>query len=101
MGVSSYNLGDDYIICTSLTRPSDPYEGLMIFETDTDRVYVHLGIGGWKYVSGGNDPMSARAYRSTSQTLVVSASVATLIQWNTVSWDYGTLRRSRVRTASC
>lgn len=30
-------------VCTSFTRPSGPYEGQTIYETDTDKVYVYNG----------------------------------------------------------
>ena len=30
-------------VCTSSTRPATPYEGQMIFETDTDRMYIWNG----------------------------------------------------------
>ena len=30
-------------VCTSTTRPSNPYEGQMIYETDTDKVLVYNG----------------------------------------------------------
>jgi hypothetical protein len=30
-------------VCTSSTRPAVPFEGQMIFETDTDRLYVYNG----------------------------------------------------------
>lgn len=32
-------------VCTSSTRPAAPYEGQMIYETDTDRVLVWNGVG--------------------------------------------------------
>lgn len=31
------------VVCTSLTRPASPYEGLIIYETDTDRKLVYDG----------------------------------------------------------
>ena len=30
-------------VCTSSTRPATPYEGQMIYETDTDKVFVYNG----------------------------------------------------------
>jgi hypothetical protein len=30
-------------VCTSTTRPASPFEGQVIFETDTDRLYVYNG----------------------------------------------------------
>ena len=37
-------------VCTSTTRPSGPYEGQMIYETDTDMVAIWNGTA-WRYVS--------------------------------------------------
>lgn len=40
------------IVCTSVTRPTvDLFEGLMIYETDTDRFYFYDGSG-WVYRGG-------------------------------------------------
>lgn len=38
-------------VCTSGTRPGSPYEGLFIYETDTDRVYSYNGTV-WVYRGG-------------------------------------------------
>lgn len=40
MGISNVSSGLRSGVCTSTTRPSAPYEGQMIFETDTHRVLV-------------------------------------------------------------
>lgn len=37
-------------VCTSTTRPSSPYDGMVIYETDTDRTLVWNGSG-WVYLS--------------------------------------------------
>jgi hypothetical protein len=37
-------------VCTSTTRPSGPYEGQMIYETDTDMVAIWNGTT-WRYIS--------------------------------------------------
>jgi hypothetical protein len=39
------------IVCTSATRPSSPVEGLQIYETDTDKVYIYSGTA---WVQGGS-----------------------------------------------
>jgi hypothetical protein len=36
------------IVCTSSTRPGDPYEGLVIYETDTDRLMIYQTT--WKFL---------------------------------------------------
>jgi hypothetical protein len=37
-------------VCTSTTRPSGPYEGQMIYETDTDMIAVWNGTA-WRYIA--------------------------------------------------
>lgn len=37
-------------VCTFATRPSSPYDGMVIYETDTDRTLVWNGSG-WVYLS--------------------------------------------------
>lgn len=39
-------------VCTSTTRPSNPFEGQMIYETNTDLTYIYGGTA-WQQVSGG------------------------------------------------
>jgi hypothetical protein len=36
-------------VCTSSTRPASPYEGQVIYETDTDKVFVYNGTD-WKQI---------------------------------------------------
>lgn len=37
-------------VCTSSTRPVNPYEGMMIYETDTDMVAIWNGSA-WRYIA--------------------------------------------------
>ena len=39
-------------VCTSSTRPASPYDGQVIYETDTDRAMVYNGTG-WVVLSTG------------------------------------------------
>ena len=39
-------------VCTSSNRPATPFEGQMIYETDTDLTYVYGGSA-WQQVAGG------------------------------------------------
>jgi len=41
--IKAVNTPDNYIICTSSTRPGSPYSGLQIFETDTNKLFVYDG----------------------------------------------------------
>jgi len=50
----------NYTICTSLTRPSSPTDGQMIYETDTDRVLLWHGSS-WR---GVESPGSVIQYQS-------------------------------------
>ena len=43
MAINSLSTGFRPGVCTSSTRPTAPYEGQMIFETDTDRMYIWNG----------------------------------------------------------
>lgn len=43
MSVSNLSSGVRPGVCTSTTRPTNPYEGFMIYETDTDLVYLWSG----------------------------------------------------------
>jgi hypothetical protein len=46
MGIHQYpDVRDKYIICTSTTRPTATFKGLLIYETDTDRVLAWSGVG--------------------------------------------------------
>lgn len=101
MGISAgLNLGGTRPgVCTSTTRPSAPYEGMMIYETDTDKVLVWNGSAwyanwnqAWGYINqatlatssnynnGTYDVLSLtfsaianRRYRYTSTGLVVNS----------------------------
>ena len=43
MAISNNSTGLRPGVCTSSTRPTAPYEGQMIYETDTDNMYVWSG----------------------------------------------------------
>lgn len=52
MAINSLSTGFRPGVCTSGTRPTAPYEGQVIYETDTDLSYVWGGAA-WQQVSGG------------------------------------------------
>lgn len=66
MGISSYNLSTNYVICTSSTRPTGAslYDGLLIYETDTDFVYRYDGSA-WKGTTVGKVPW-CHVYRNAA-----------------------------------
>lgn len=65
-------------ICTSTTRPTAPYEGQMIYETDTDMVALWNGSA-WRYIA---------ATTPTNGTVlqVVSANYSTETSSTSTSW---------------
>ena len=83
------------IICTSSTHPSSPFEGLTIYETDTDRRYTYDGTN-WrlltptfttvKLTSGANSatttPCTTDAFTSSAANLSLSAVAGDLIEWS-------------------
>lgn len=52
MAISNNSTGLRTGVCTSASRPTAPYEGQMIYETDTDLTYI-WGGSAWQQVSGG------------------------------------------------
>jgi hypothetical protein len=73
MGISSgLNLGGTRPgVCTSSTRPSAPYEGMMIYETDTNRVLVYEGAA-WVMIADADSPPSLQ--KITSGTASITSS---------------------------
>ena len=65
-------------VCTSSTRPAVPFEGQMIYETDTDLTYIYGGSA-WQQVSGGT------AVGNSGLVYVTSVSVGTTVASVTVS----------------
>jgi len=43
-------------VCTSTTRPASPYEGMVIYETDTNKTYVYNGSAWVMTVSADTPP---------------------------------------------
>ena len=51
MAISSSSRGLRPGVCTSTTRPENPYDGMIIYETDTDKVAVY-DVNAWVYKTG-------------------------------------------------
>jgi len=66
-GIDSVRTG----VCTSSSRPASPYDGQVIYETDTDKTLVYNGTG-WVFLSTsranpvGLDLISRTTFTSTS-----------------------------------
>lgn len=86
MSISSAigSLGFKPGVCTSTTRPAAPYEGQLIFETDTDSVAFWDGSY-WRYIEARknllyNGAMQV-AQRNTSVSSITSANYYTADRW--------------------
>jgi len=77
MAISNLTQGLRPGICTSTTRPTAPYEGQMIYETNTDKVLVWNG--------------SAWSYSLTPQTLEPGASQSYTPVWTSLTVGNGTV----------
>lgn len=55
MGISNLSTGLRPGVCTSTTRPSTPFEGQMIYETDTNQVLVYEGAA-WVMIADTDTP---------------------------------------------
>jgi len=79
MGISNYVPSSRLSqagVCTSSTRPASPYEGQMIYETDTDKVLVWNG--------------SAWAYSATPQATEPGVYASHTVTWTNVTVGNGT-----------
>jgi hypothetical protein len=70
-GIGSLKQG----VCTSSTRPASPFEGQMIYETDTDLTYVYSGSA-WQQVAGGTAVGNSGLVYVTSTTATSGTSIS-------------------------
>lgn len=84
--VNTYLMKQVNIVCTSATRPASPVEGMVVYETDTDRIYVYDGsawqINNW-FTSSGR--VGCRIVRGANQS--INNSSVTTVAWDTESLD--------------
>lgn len=69
------NLNIGHIVCTSTTRPASPDEGTMIYESDTDKVYVWTGAA-WTQVRLTTDSVAGSLLTGTVATSLLTGTVA-------------------------
>ena len=67
-------------VCTSSTRPSSPYQGQLIYETDTQAVAYYNGSA-WSYISG-------EAISWTPSYNNITVGNGTVTAWKSKSADY-------------
>lgn len=73
MAISSSNQGYRPGVCTSTTRPSAPYEGQMIYETDTNRVLVWDNAA-WVMIADTDTPPGLQLIKSETSVTATNAS---------------------------
>lgn len=78
MAISNNATGIRTGVCTSTTRPTAPYEGQHIYETDTDLTYI-WGGSAWQQVAGGT------AVGNSGLVYVMSQNIGTAVASVTVS----------------
>ena len=108
MAISNNNTGIRTGVCTSTNRPTTPYEGQVIYETDTDKVFVWNGTAwvipnspaqnptGLELVSATTFSASATpsingCFSSTYANYRILAWISTSASTNIrIRWRYGT-----------
>jgi len=78
MAISNSGVGIRPGVCTSSTRPTAPYEGQMIYETDTDLTYI-WGGSAWQQVSGGTAVGNSGLVYITTATASGTASTLNVV----------------------
>ena len=73
-------------VCTSTTRPSNPFEGQMIYETDTDLSYIYNGSS-WQQVSGGTAVGNSGLVYITSATIGTGVSTVEVLSAFNTTYD--------------
>ena len=71
-------------VCTSTTRPASPDEGTMIYESDTDKVYVWTGAA-WSQVRLTTDSVAGSLLTGTVAGSLLTGTVATSLLTGTVA----------------
>lgn len=77
-------------VVTSTTRPSSPYSGMEIFESDTKRKYIWDGTA-WVYLGGGTDPTFHRTRIEKNANQAIGTAQAVTLSWQTIVYDIGSL----------
>lgn len=84
--VNDYLMKQAVIVCTAATRPSSPVEGMVIYETDTDRFLAYSGTAwirqGWAATAGRT---GVRLRRAAVQSIPDAATTA--VSWDTEDYD--------------
>ena len=80
MAINSLSTGFRPGVCTSSTRPTAPYEGQQIYETDTDKTLVWNGSA-WLYLSTPQTTEIGGAWVSYTPTITQGATLTKTIDY--------------------
>ena len=75
MTISATSQGLKPGVCTSSNRPANPFDGMMIYETDTDKVAVY-DVNAWVYKTAASVPVASGLVFISSTTFTTAASVS-------------------------
>jgi len=97
MAINSLSTGFRPGVCTSSTRPTAPYEGQVIYETDTDLSYVWGGAA-WQQVSGGTAVGNSGLVYVSSGTTAGTANTLAIATGFTSTYEHYLLQLTVRRT---
>jgi hypothetical protein len=83
MAISNVSSGLRPGVCTSTTRPQAPFEGQMIYETDTDMVALWNGTA-WRYIAA-TTPTNGTVLQVQSTTLTDIFTTSTTNTWTDIT----------------
>jgi len=86
MTISATTQGLRQGVCTSSNRPATPFEGQMIYETDTDLTFIYGGSA-WQQVSGGTAVGNSGLVYVKSQTVGTGVSSVTVSDAFSTTYD--------------
>lgn len=84
MAISNNTTGYRPGVCTSTTRPTAPYEGQMIYETDTDMVAIWNGSA-WRYLAATTPTNGTVLQVVEGTTTSLASSISTTYADSTLS----------------
>lgn len=91
-------LDEDVIeILTSSTRPSDPYRGQAIFETDTNRYVGRSTADAWQDINLFSDAPSCRVFNNATQSVGSGATVT--LGFNSERFDNNAMHDTAVNNS--
>ena len=99
MAISNNSTGLRPGVCTSTNRPTTPYEGQVIYETDTDLSYVYNGSS-WQQITGGTAVGNSGLVYVKSHTITSGTSVVVTDAFSSTYDNYRVVVSNGVTTSN-